>query len=211
MNDNIQSPDMLFRKIYFSLLILFITWNLSAQVTMTFDVLPYHEIPAAPETFTAENTVARMIDGLGFRYFWATEGLQTTDLSYRPTEGARSCEETLDHIMGLSIMILNAVQNKTNVRSGEETSPAQFAVKRKTTLDNLKKASDLLKERGSDLNKVTIKFKNKDQKSEFPAWNLINGPISDALWHAGQVVSFRRSSGNPINPKVNVFTGKLND
>ena len=42
----------------------------------------------------------------------------------------------------------------------------------------------------------------------FPFWNMINGPISDAIWHSGQVVANRRASGNPINPKVNVFIGK---
>jgi hypothetical protein len=40
---------------------------------------------------------------------------------------------------------------------------------------------------------------------------MINGPIADALWHAGQVVTLRRVSGNPINPKVSVFNGRLRD
>ena len=48
-------------------------------------------------------------------------------------------------------------------------------------------------------------------RSEFPLWNLINGPIQDAVWHSGQVVAFRRASGNPINSKISVFNGKVND
>ena len=44
-----------------------------------------------------------------------------------------------------------------------------------------------------------------------PFWNIINGPISDALWHCGQVVMLRRASGNPFNSKVNVFSGKLRE
>ncbi|MFT7499284.1 MAG: hypothetical protein ACI8QP_001887, partial [Porticoccaceae bacterium] len=47
--------------------------------------------------------------------------------------------------------------------------------------------------------------------SEYPFWDLINGPIEDAVWHSGQLVSFRRSSGNPMNPKVNFLTGKVRD
>jgi hypothetical protein len=43
---------------------------------------------------------------------------------------------------------------------------------------------------------------------EFPFWNQINGPISDALWHCGQVVMNRRASGNPLQLGVNVFVGK---
>jgi len=50
-------------------------------------------------------------------------------------------------------------------------------------------------------------FEQGSNKSEFPFWNLINGPISDALWHVGQVVSFRRGSGNPLPNGVNVLTG----
>lgn len=40
---------------------------------------------------------------------------------------------------------------------------------------------------------------------------MLNGPIADALWHVGQVVSFRRSSGNPFNSKVSVFSGKVRE
>jgi hypothetical protein len=39
-----------------------------------------------------------------------------------------------------------------------------------------------------------------------PFWHIINGPISDALSHVGQINSFRRLAGNPT-PKANVFTG----
>ena len=42
-----------------------------------------------------------------------------------------------------------------------------------------------------------------------PFWNLINGPFSDIIYHTGQVVAFRRISGNPINPGVNVFVGQV--
>jgi len=45
-------------------------------------------------------------------------------------------------------------------------------------------------------------------ETQFPFWNVINGPISDAIWHTGQVVSFRRTSGNPFPKGVNVLTGK---
>ena len=48
------------------------------------DKLPYDKIPDAPESYTAGSVVSRMIDGLGFRYYWATDGLRTEDLQYRP-------------------------------------------------------------------------------------------------------------------------------
>ena len=59
------------------------------------------------------------------------------------------------------------------------------------------------------LDEFDIVFINGERKTEFPFWNLLNGPIADALWHVGQVVTFRRSSGNPFNAKASVLTGKL--
>lgn len=171
--------------------------------------LPYREIPDYPDSFSAKNVVARMIDGLGFRYYWATEGLRAEDLAFRPGPEARTSEETIDHILGLSTVILNTLKNQPNVRSGEEVSPLPFDVKRKQTLENLKAASDLLRQPDGRLEDYDIVFVNGDSKAEFPFWNLLNGPIADALWHTGQVVSFRRSSGNPFNSKANVFSGKV--
>lgn len=173
--------------------------------------LPYREIPAYPDSFSAENAVARMIDGLGFRYYWATEGLRPEDLTFRPSQEARTSEETIDHILGLSSIILNAMKKQPNVRSGEEISPLSFEVKRKKTLENLKEASDLLKHSGGKLGDFDIVFVNGESRSEFPFWNMLNGPIADALWHVGQVVSFRRSSGNPFNAKASVFTGTVRE
>ncbi|HMS67246.1 MAG TPA: hypothetical protein PKD18_03880 [Saprospiraceae bacterium] len=173
--------------------------------------LPYYNMPAASEKYTAEMVVARMIDGLGFRFYWATDGLRAEDLSFRPTEKSRTSEETIDHIMGLSTVISNAVFGIKNVRSGEETSPKDFITKRKETLETLKKASDHLKQGKVKLAELAIVFSNNNNDTTFPFWNVINGPIADALWHVGQVVTFRRSSGNPFNGKANVLTGTVRE
>ena len=53
--------------------------------------LPYATIPDAPADYTSGNMLSRMIDGLGFRYHWVSEGLRAEDLAYRPSEDARSC------------------------------------------------------------------------------------------------------------------------
>ncbi|MEK7256112.1 MAG: hypothetical protein AAB316_15280, partial [Bacteroidota bacterium] len=91
------------------------------------------------------------------------------------------------------------------------TSPLLFEEKRRATLENLKTASDLLKSPTSKLEDAKIVFQNGENRSEFPFWNQLNGPIADALWHVGQVVSFRRSAGNPFNSKVSVFTGTVRE
>ncbi|MCH7525240.1 MAG: hypothetical protein IIC74_09625 [Bacteroidetes bacterium] len=166
--------------------------------------LPYYEIPEYPETYTAGTVAARMIDGLGFRYYWATEGLRDEDLAYKPSEDARTTAETLDHIYGLSKIIVNATLKKPNSRA--EEPEMTFAEKRKKTLENIKTAADILRT-STDVSEFKIVF----GLNEYPFWNQINGPIEDAVWHCGQVVSFRRSSGNPFNSKANVFTGKVKE
>lgn len=179
-----------------------------AQTTMN-EVLPYSEIPEAPATYTAGSVVARMIDGLGFRYYWATEGLTENDLDYAPGNEGRSIRQTMIHLHGLSAMIVNSGRKRPTDRTEElpELTPEEI---RKATLTNLREASThFLK--AEDLNEHPIIFKRGDRESEFPLWNGINGPIADAIWHAGQIVVLRRSAGNPINSKVNVFLGKLND
>ena len=192
----------------------FVLYNASANTTFNIthhniDTLPYAEIPDYPAQYTPESVIARLIDGIGFRFYWATEGLRPEDLAFRPTKESRTSEETIDHIMGLSTVVLNAVRNEVNTRSGEETSPLTFDTKRQKTLNNLKMASDILKSGKQKLEDSKMVFKNGDKSTEYPFWNEINGPISDALWHIGQVVTFRRSSGNPFNSKVSVLSGKV--
>lgn len=178
-------------------LILFVTMAGFSQTNKE-DKLPYYEIPEYPETYTANNVSARMVDGLGFRYYWATESLRVEDLAYKPSETGRTTAETINHIYGLSKFIRNSVliDNKDT-----NTQELNFDNKRKQTLLNFKVVSDALRN-----TQVPLKIEN----TKVPFWNIINGPISDALWHCGQVVMLRRASGNPFNSKVNVFKGKLN-
>jgi hypothetical protein len=173
--------------------------------------LPYYQIPDYPAEYSANTVAARMVDGLGFRYYWATEGLRHEDLIFKPNEEARTTEETIDHILGLSKVILNSVNKIPNGRSANEPK-LTFEEKRKQTLLNIKMTSDILKEsKEGDLEDYKIIFKNGDKTTVYPFWNQLNGPISDAIWHTGQVVSFRRSSGNPFNGKASVLQGKLRD
>ncbi len=171
--------------------------------------LPYFQIPDYPEEYTAGSVVSRMIDGLGFRYYWATEGLTEQDLTYKPSEEGRETIETIEHIYGLSKTIINAAKKIPNVR-GTQKEELSFAEMRKETLLNLKNASDIFKV-ATDLNEYKMIFAGQNGATEYPMWNQINGPIADALWHCGQVVLMRRASGNPFNGKANVLTGKVRE
>jgi hypothetical protein len=172
--------------------------------------LPYYEIQSQPETFTAGAVASRLVDGLGFRYYWATEGLRPEDLSFRPSKEARTSEETLAHIYGLSKIVVNSTTKTVNLSDGENEKILPFEEMRRRTLENLKKASDILRvSTDQQMNEYKLLFKRDGKINEFPFWNQINGPLSDCLWHVGQVVTFRRSSGNPFTDKVSVFSGMV--
>lgn len=174
------------------------------------EALPYHQIPQNPETYTAGTVVSRMIDGLGFRYYWATEGLRPEDLAYKPSETNRTIEETLDHIYGLSRVIYNSAIKVPNDRTNRKEETLTFEQKRERTLMNFKMASTIFLET-KDLSEHKVIFVNPSGTSEYPFWNQINGPIEDAVWHCGQIVALRRASGNPFPKGVSVFRGVKRD
>jgi len=170
--------------------------------------LPYfHNIPEYPDDYSEKNVAARMVDGLGFRLYWATKDLTETDLNYKPSETGRTTMETMVHLKGLCEVVYNTVINEPNIRS-KEVVPATYEELREQALDYLKKASDVLKAKdGIGLEEMEVKFQRGDKTSAFPFWNLLNGPLADAMWHCGQVVMLRRAAGNPMESGVNVFMG----
>ena len=180
-----------------------------AQDEDNMNTLPYYEVPDYYESYTAGTVAARMVDGLGFRYRWATEDLIEGDLLYKPSENARTTIQTIDHILGLSRTIVNAtikVPSDFTKKHPELT----YEQKRKETLENLQKASQILRN-ATNLDSFNMHFISSRGESEYPFWNSINGPISDAIWHCGQIVSFRRASGNPLNSKVSFLRGKISE
>jgi len=168
--------------------------------------LPYEQIPEAPDSYEAHNIMSRMVDGLGFRYYWATKDLRPEDLLFTPGNDGRNCEETLEHILNLSTVILNTSMN--NATGSLDWSELAWEGKRAITLNNLKAASDRFRSlEAKDLKDLQVKFDRNNKQSEFPFWNLLNGPLADAIYHTGQIVSYRRSAGNPQPSGVNVFRG----
>lgn len=171
--------------------------------------LPYYEIPEYYSEYTAGTVVARMIDGLGFRFRWATEDLRDEDLQYKISEDGRTIEETIDHIVGLSRVIVNATLKQPN-GEGEKASEMTLDAKRFEILSNIEKASMIIRE-ATNLEDFKIIFVSKNGSREFPFWNTLNGPIEDAVWHAGQIVAMRRASGNPLRSGVNFMMGTVKE
>ena len=149
----------------------------------------FYQIKEFDKNYSQNAIISRFLHSVGFRYYWATEGLREKDLVYKPSETGINSRETLEHIYGLSIMINNGLNNKSIIRSKSYPN-LSFTELREKTLNNLK----------SGIDKV-------NSYTDSDLYNLFHGPISDALYHTGQIVVFRRASGNPIPKGVNHFMG----
>jgi len=189
------------------LIIIFIPLVSFTQTTSQSNDLPFSEIGDYPNEFSQSNIVSRMIEGLGYRYYWATKSLNLNDLNYKPSDDSRTTFEVIKHIHELTIMISSSFENKIVDFPSEQYD---YKSLREKTLLNLKYIHDELKS-SPDFSKLSISFQRGDSTMSFPFWNQINGPISDALWHCGQVVMNRRASGNPLQKGVNVFIGKTSN
>lgn len=165
--------------------------------------LPYSEVPEYADKYSAGTVASRMVDGLGFRFYWATEELRKEDFDFRAGEDSRSIAETIDHIYIMTIMISNAVNQ---LSEGPEEG-ISMEEKRASVLKNIHNISEKLKSSSDDdFEDFNLKFANGN---ELPFWNLINGPIADCIWHCGQIATLRRMSGNPFNSDVSLLNGKL--
>lgn len=185
-------------------LFLILSFNMNAQNNN----LPFFEISSEKNHYTSVNIIYRLIEGVGFRYYWASKDLKKKDLDYKPSSSSISSYETLEHIYVLSETIMNSALNKVNNRPTEKT-PKSYNELREGTLMNLQKFNDIiLSKNEDDLKRIKIIFNRGGREASFPFWNLLNGQIADMIYHTGQIVSFRRTTGNPIQKGVNVFLGK---
>ena len=161
--------------------------------------LPFEDISKTPTELTATNTILRMVEGLAFRYRWATENLSEENIKFRPHPTSMSIEEVNSHIFDL-------VDSTFRVFGGEKQNKEtlnSFQDIRESNLFLLKKLVILLIE----MNDSELAEMEKNTSRKLPFWYWINGPLADALTHVGQITSWRRISGNPQLKGVNVFIG----
>ncbi len=153
----------------------------------------FDSINQYPPNVSAASVLVRLIDGLGFRFRWATEGLGDADVAFRPGAESYTIGEITGHIWGLVNWVNLSVSGTGSER------PTEYSRLRDKVLDMLWMLRDnVLALDDADLERCTI--------DGLPFWHIINGPLSDALTHVGQINVFRRLSGNPT-PKANVFRG----
>ncbi len=168
--------------------------------------LPYTSIPDPPAHAAATTVMIRVIDGLAFRYRWATEGLRPEDVAFDPGGGSRTPRQLLAHILKLANAVCRSVGADQTAGDPEELAGRDdIDSVRRETLERLLAARGALEEMTDDqFGQRTFEIvKGK----WFPAWNILNGPLADALTHVGQINAWRRLSGNPT-PRANVFLGR---
>ncbi len=163
--------------------------------------LPYTRIPHPPSEMNASNVLIRMLDGIGFRYRWATEELREEDMGFQPCDSSMKIDELLAHINCL----LNVTEAYITGKDMAKVAPVGLDERRKETLATVVRTREALKELDDEyLSKRMYKPPWRDE--EYPIWTLINGPLSDSLTHIGQIASWRRIHDNPIGG-ANVFDG----
>ena len=154
----------------------------------------YHKIPEYPEGVSASSVIVRMLDGLGFRFYWATEGLRPEDYGFRPAPDVMSVGELTLHVWDLVAWVSASSLGRQYEKPKDGQAARNEALK---IIEGLRGA--FLGMGDADLAKLKIR--------DLPFWNIVNGPFSDALTHTGQINSFRRINGNPC-AGANVFRGE---
>jgi uncharacterized damage-inducible protein DinB len=138
-----------------------------------------------PDELSASNAIARLIDGLGYRLYWALYGLKEEECQYTLCDGAPSIKDILWHILGLVNWIYMHVYGQ------------QMSRKPKIIDQGIDTLLALEKLRQTFLGMSDAELVNyKLEERSF--WSYINMPLSDALHHVGQVSILRRAAGNPV-------------
>jgi hypothetical protein len=141
--------------------------------------------PPAPDEPSASNAIARMIDGLGYRLYWALYGLKEEDCQYVLSDGANSIKDILWHILGLVNWVYMHVYGQQLTR---KPSIIDQGIDTLLALEKLRQTFLEM----SDAELVNYKL------GDMPFWNYISMPLADALHHVGQVSMLRRAAGNPV-------------
>jgi hypothetical protein len=147
----------------------------------------FRSVTAYPQQKNANGIVMRLIDGLGYRFYWATEGLTKEDYAFSPGSGCMTIGELIGHVWGL----VNWIHGNLFGEAIADEKPEGLDEQQEQVF--------------AGLYSIRRHVEALDQEALFalqiagkPFWHCINGPFSDALTHTGQINSFRRLNGNVV-------------
>lgn len=172
------------------------------------DLSRFSELKDFPEQLSICTALSRMLDGFAFRYYWATEGLTENEINYDPKNGGRNFLQTLNHIYNMLDFVGCTLEEKVS-EFPEKDHGLSFTELRQKTLERVESIQNICTNKSDDtFAKSKIKILYQGTPVEYSLWYLFNGPITDIFHHLGQVTSFRRTQGNPIDQYVQPFQGK---
>lgn len=161
----------------------------------------FQSLPPTPSNLRSGAILSRFIVAIGFRYQVATNGLTQNEIQFRPVEGSMNMLELLDHIYKVLSWAYKAFDKNakmdipTNTYEGYREGTLQVCEAFKKRLEEMT---------DEEIEQTEVYLKRID--TTFSFWYLINGPISDVLTHIGQINSWRRIAGNPVD-RISPFTG----
>jgi hypothetical protein len=162
----------------------------------------FQSLPATPSSSSSGAILSRFIVAIGFRYQIATKGLTQNEIEFRPVEGSMNMLELLDHIYKVLTWAYKAFDKNAKLEIPSNT----FDDYQERTLQVCQSFRKRLEEMSDEeIEQTEVYLKRID--TTFSFWYLINGPISDVLTHIGQINSWRRIAGNPVD-RISPFTGK---
>ncbi len=160
---------------------------------MSNEQVPFYKIPDAPSQVTAGAIMGRLVDSIGFRFRWATEGMVDLDLPYKPAPDCMTHTELMAHIHDL---LVTAAKNAGMLPEEPLPESASSGQMTSRVLDVCARLSSLFKS-----------MSESDLAARTPGlWTMINGPLADCLTHIGQILSWRRLAGAPPAP-ADLFRG----
>ena len=162
----------------------------------------FQSLPATPSSSSSGAILSRFIVAIGFRYQIATKGLTQNEIEFRPVEGSMNMLELLNHIYKVLTWAYKAFDKNAKLEIPSNT----FDDYQERTLQVCQSFRKRLEEMSDEeIEQTEVYLKRID--TTFSFWYLINGPISDVLTHIGQINSWRRIAGNPVD-RISPFTGK---
>lgn len=143
--------------------------------------LPYSEIPKYPRKSTTGIVMAKLIDELGYKYYWVTDSLLNDELKYT-FNSSNLPRVLLKSVHQISESIVNCT-SEAEIKQGKKIEEFSFADYRINTLLNLKGASNNIIENG--------------EASLFLNWDLFIKSIASSDAYCDQIIQFRENNGNP--------------
>jgi len=137
--------------------------------------IPYESVDEYPKKITGTSMIIRMLDGLGYRFRYATEALTREDYQFSPGQGCKTIGEIVEHIWGLVNWVCQSIFAEKAARPKDIESQRIHILELITKLRTYFESID-----DSELTHIKI--------LKLPFWHIINGPLSDALTHTGQIL-----------------------